>query len=217
MRSISMTFEWVFWSHGSPALLSPVWTSSSLNLTPRFILTFWSSLWSLVLWRRIACLMGPSPAWIPFEKRTSCTSTRAKFEEVSFLRSSIINLALPIISSSTGLSTIQVQQIMTTTCWWILLTFQSLNHKSRCSLPVLLSNSWNKTFNRALLGIEAVEDLSGSKIEIHDNILGYWLQMQIDEWWWWERTMEDCWKKFEALLTSKDEVTGKQWGESSAR
>ena len=86
-----------------PDRSSADWANSDVDATPRLILSFWNSPCSRVLWRKIACLIGPSPDCIPFARSKSWTRTRARFNDVSF-RSCFMRLDAFITSSRTGLS-----------------------------------------------------------------------------------------------------------------
>ena len=72
-------------------------------LAPRLILRRCHSPRRRVLWRSIACFTGPSPAWMPPERRRSWTSTNARLWEVIFF-SSLKRFAAAITSASAGLS-----------------------------------------------------------------------------------------------------------------
>jgi hypothetical protein len=86
-----------------PARSSQASASSLSVLAPRLIFTRCHSLRRRVLCRSIACLTGPSPAWMPPERRRSWTSTRARLWEVIFF-SCFKRLAAVITSPSAGLS-----------------------------------------------------------------------------------------------------------------
>ncbi len=88
---------------GEPACSPSFWASWSLEVAPRLIFIFCNSPFRRVLWRKIACFMGPSPAWIPRAKSKSCTRTKTKLGEVN-LRSSFMRFAFSMTSLRTALT-----------------------------------------------------------------------------------------------------------------
>ena len=149
-----------------PALASSVCASSAFDFAPRLILTLVNSLCSLVLCRRTACLMGPSPACMPLASRRSCMRRRARFRDV-ILRSSFKSFVASRTSLNTGLSVMDLSYTPQAAYSELCLTLQRLDDQRCGSLPVPLSNRRNYTLDGSLLAIKFVKHLSCLEVEIH--------------------------------------------------
>jgi hypothetical protein len=96
--------ELIGWT-GTHDLGSAECASSMLLFAPALIFNLVNSAVNRVLCRKMACLIAPSPVWIPLASRRSCTSTKARFVEVRVRRSALIRPAEFIMDKRDFLST----------------------------------------------------------------------------------------------------------------